>query len=302
MEKNIGEYCMLKFICYNWMPTIADHVLDLPESFYKSAGTGRMHNVDQFNPYMVQDNDLIFVKTDFIVNGYFRKNFLDKIYKRFNLITGVSSYHLGRDGGEIYKDILGHPNLNKWFCTNPPVEHNNKIIPLPIGFQEPDRPGGDPILLNRVYQNRISFEEKEDKIYLPYHTPTTNPHRQELVNYLKTLPFVVCQEQKQDLEEYYESMNKYKFVIGLEGSGPDIHRNYETLLVGSVPINKRNIIERVFKQHCVKGVFLDAWKDLTEKEFKKNLKMEYNLSKVDDFLKIKNHITYIRSQIDAGTN
>ena len=37
---------------------------------------------------------------------------LDKLYKKFNIISGVSSYHLGRDDGGSYKHILEHPNLD----------------------------------------------------------------------------------------------------------------------------------------------------------------------------------------------
>ena len=59
----------LTFICYNWMPCVADHVLDLQESFYRSAGVSRLHSSDTFDPSKVQDGDLIFVKTDFIFNG-----------------------------------------------------------------------------------------------------------------------------------------------------------------------------------------------------------------------------------------
>lgn len=284
------------------MPTIADHVLDLPESFYRSAGTSRMHNVNHFNPYMVKDDDIIFVKTDFIVNGYFQNNILDKIFKKFNLITGISSYHLGRDGGDIYKKILEHPNLNKWFCTNPPTLFNEKIIPIPIGFQEPDRPGGNQDLLKKICENRIPFSQKLDRIFLPYHTPQTNPVRQELFHYLKSLPFVDAQSDKQTLEDYYKTMNQYKFVIGLEGSGPDIHRNYETMLVGSIPINKKNVIKNVFDQHNVKAIFLEDWRQLDELMFKNMLDMEYNLSDMNRFLNLKTHISYIKERIHARSN
>ena len=51
------------------MPCVADHVLDLQESFYRSAGVSRLHSSDTFDPSKVQDGDLIFVKTDFIFNG-----------------------------------------------------------------------------------------------------------------------------------------------------------------------------------------------------------------------------------------
>lgn len=279
------------------MPTISDHVLDMTEKFYNSAGTSRLHNVDSFNPYAVKDNDLIFVKTDYIVNGVFASNFLDKIHKRFNLITGVSSYHIGRNGGDSYKHILNHPNLNKWICTNPPVEKSNKIIPIPIGFQEPDRPGGNQEMLLEVFKNRTPFEHKEDKIFLPYHTPSTNPDRQRHFDYLKKLPFVISQDKKQNLKEYYDSLDKYKFTIGLEGSGPDIHRNYETLLVGSIPINIKNVIKTVFDHYDADAVFLKSWDELNYEKFQEMLKSGYNFEKNDEFLTIEQKIQNIKQSI-----
>jgi len=287
----------VKLICYNWMPTIADHVLDMPEQMYNNVGTSRQHEIDTFNPYSVKDGDLIFVKTDFIVNGTFEKLYLDKILKRFSLITGVSSYHLGRDGGDSYKRILNHPSLIKWICTNPPSEKSDKIIPIPIGFQEPDRPGGSQEMLLEILRNRTPFEKKENKIFLPYHTPSTNPVRQKHFDYLKKLPFVVSQEKKQDLKEYYKSLNKYKFTIGLEGSGPDIHRNYETLLVGSIPINIKNVIKTVFEYYEADAVFLKDWSELDEEMFEKILNNSYNKEKNNDFLMIEQKIKNIKRAI-----
>jgi len=276
---------------------MADHAMDAPEEFYKQAGTSRLHSHDRFNPYTVKDNDIIFVKTDFIVDGTFERMFLDKIYKTFNLITGVSSYHIGRDGGDRYKNILSYPNLNKWICTNPPSAENKKIIPIPIGFEEPDRPAGNQEFLHRMHKDRSRFEDKKDMILLPYHTVDTNPNRNALVERLGSLPFVHVQKEKQSFEDYFNLLNQYKFVIGLEGSGPDIHRNYEAILVGSIPINKKNVIERVFSLHSASAVFLESWLDLTQDKFEKMLNVKYNFTGNDRFLKLENHISLIKGLI-----
>ena len=117
------------------------------------------------------------------------------------------------------------------------------------------------------------------------------------MEFLKSLPFVHVQEEKQGIREYFEVLDKYKFVIGLEGSGPDIHRNYETMLVGSIPINIKNVIENVFDFHSADAVFLDSWENLDENMFKKLLGMEYNIRNNDEFLKLENHISLIRGLI-----
>ena len=38
----------LKFINYNWMPTVADHILDFDESFYRNIGISRLHEKKDF--------------------------------------------------------------------------------------------------------------------------------------------------------------------------------------------------------------------------------------------------------------
>lgn len=289
-----GDKVAVELICYNWMPTIADHVLDLPEAFYTQAGTSRLHNAATLDPYSVKDGDLVFVKTDFIVDGTFEKIFLDKIFNRFNLITGVSSFHIGRDGGDIYRKILEHPFLNKWICTNPPNINSDKIIPIPIGFEEPDRPGGNQEFLQRIKENRTPFAEKLEKVFLPYHNFSTNSERKSLYDFLKGLPFVVAQEEKQELEEYFQTMDKYKFIIGIEGSGPDIHRNYEAMLVGSIPIGIKNAVEGIFKFHNASAVFLSSWKELDDKKFQDLLENKFDIDANDEFLKLENHISLIK--------
>tara|TARA_R100000664_G_C2752182_1_gene139482 strand:- start:585 stop:1454 length:870 start_codon:yes stop_codon:yes gene_type:complete len=285
------------FINYNWMPLAADHVIDLSDDFYHSNGVTRLHSQNTFDPLHVKNNDIIFVKTDFIVNGFFVDKILDKIYNRFNLITGVSSYHLGRDGGDSYLKILNHPALNKWFCTNPPNIENSKIIPLPIGFEEKERAGGNQETIRNAHKNKTPFSEKINKILLPHHTLGTNPERAKLYSFLKDLPFVDTQEEKLPFDQYLELANKYKFVICLEGSGPDVHRNYETLLVGSVPINKKNVIEKVFDYHKCCGIFVDEWKSLNQDKFDEISGSSYDFENVNKFLKVEYHMEHIRNSV-----
>jgi hypothetical protein len=279
------------------MPTIADHILDAPEAVYKNAGTSRLHDINEFNPYMVKDGELIFVKTDFIINGYFANHCLNKISNTFNLITGISDYQLGVGSSPGYKQILEHSNLNSWICTNPPNEYHHKIVPIPIGFQEPDRPGGNQKFLEDICVSQTGFGNKKDAIFLPYHNLSTNSYRQKLVEWLKTLPFVEVQEKKQTLNNYYRSLEQYKFVICLEGNGPDIHRNYETMLVGSIPINLRNTVRRVFDYHGVQAIFLDSWQELDNNLFNKLTKMVYDSENNNRFLKVENHISHIKDII-----
>ena len=213
---------------------------------------------------------------------------------KFTLITGGSSYHIGSNGDTSYREIIQSPNLIKWLCTNPPSGNRDKIIPLPIGFEERERVGGNQQLIHSHRLNRTPFQDKKEKILLPHHTFNTNPERKDLFVYLSKLPFVETQTEKLPWTDYMKLIDEYKFVLCLEGSGPDVHRNYECLLVDCVPINLKNPIHFLFEYHKLAGVFLGGWEDLRGDVFNQINSVKYNQENSDSFLKIKYHNNILR--------
>ena len=202
------------------------------------------------------------------------------------MVTGGSSYHVGSNRDISYQQIINNENLIAWFCTNPPDFPSEKVVPLPIGFEERERAGGDQKSILHHWNSSTKFLEKKNKILLPYHTFDTNPERQMLFERLSRLPFVDTQTEKKSWSDYMSLVDEYKFVICLEGSGPDVHRNYECLLVRSVPINIKNTIEKLFTYHSLPGIFIDSWSEL---KFENIEKLQYNFDNVEKFMKIKYH-------------
>lgn len=270
------------FISYNWTPTIAHHVLDASEEFYRSVGVGRLHNKNSINPMAVQSGDILCVKTDYIYDGTFQREILPFISNPFVLITGISSYCVSK--GFNISSILDSPMLIRWFCTNCPDINHPKLSALPIGFEEKERAGGSTEALSTAFKSSSLFAVKKSKILLPYHTSNTNPQRLSLVNAIGRHPFVEVQTSKLPFKDYLSLLDKYKFVICLEGSGPDVHRNYETLLVHSVPINIKNVIQPLFEAHDLPGLFLDSWSQLTDRFFSDILDEDFSFENSDCFL------------------
>jgi len=277
----------MKYICYNWFGTIANHCLDLSQEEYLKHGVSRLHNKD-LKPHNVKENDIVFVKTDFIYHGGFQKLVLPHISKKFTLISGVSSLDVTK-GHEILS-ILSNPFLKKWYCTNAPAYLSSKIIPIPIGFEEKERAGGNQKTIDFCYKNKRHFNDKKNKILLPYHTASTNPQRAELLDYLGSLDFVDVQKEKLSFEKYLNLLSEYKFVICLEGAGQDLHRFYETLLMGSIPVAADNCITGLFKHWGIPGVFVDQWNCIDKSIFEG----DYSFDNVDSFLKIDHYKSIIK--------
>lgn len=273
-------------ICYNWFGAIADHCLDFSDSEYVPIGVTKLHQ-KTLNPEKVKEGDIIFVKTDYVYHGAFQNNILPQISEPFILITGGSSYQVSQ--GHPIDSILTNPLVKKWYCTNAPIGISKKIIPLPIGFQERERKGGDQKLIKKLQREKTPFKNKENKVFLPYHTFGTNPQRQKLFKHLSSLPFVETQHDSLEWAEYMKALDRYKFTICLEGSGPDVHRNYETLLMNSVPINITNPIKALFDYHDLCGIFLNSWGELTQEYFKDLGEQNFKFENSDNFLNISYH-------------
>jgi hypothetical protein len=73
-----------------------------------------------------------------------------------------------------------------------------------------------------------------------------------------------------------------------------VHRNYECLLVNSIPINIENTIKHLFNYHKLPGIFLQDWDRL---DIKILCDQVYNFDNVDKFLKIKYHYGLLRGEV-----
>ena len=286
-------------ICYNWMPLIADHVIDFPPEFYRNWGVVSLNDREVFQPDEIKnlkENDIIFVKTDFIINGDFEKNWLNNIKTPFTLVTAVSSYQIGRDGEnpDAYKNILENKYLQNWFCTNPPNEEHDKIHALPIGFAEPSRLSSNQMVLKRLQRNRKPFEEKANVLFIPWHDQSTNPERHEIINKLKSKEFVHMMQGKLSIEPYMNLIGSYRFTICVQGSGNDTHRLYESLLMGCVPITIDCTVKRLFDEYNLPGYFVESWDEIDEEFYKRVSTQEHDFSNVEKFLSTKTHADKIK--------
>lgn len=213
----------------------------------------------------------IYVCTDALVN--FSQNFLPYITVDFVLVSGDSDvpineallHHPG------IRTLIEHKHLLAWFAQNLATKHP-KLQSLPIGLDYHtmwEHPGlwgisaVSPIaqensLLN-TYAASPEFNQRYLAGYCNWHFAIHRGDRQECHEKIdKTVSFFepTAVPRNSNWLRQAECM----FVVSPEGAGLDCHRTWESLLLGNIPIVKRNALSDLFNNLPV--FIVEEWQEV----------------------------------------
>lgn len=174
-------------------------------------------------------------------------------------------------------------NLIMWFAQNVCVD-NRKIKSIPIGLENSEW----FVHLNKKEKIKQKYFEKKNYKNILYvcHNIRTNPKE-------RSEPYEIFKEKKwvtleygvngNNFDNYLNNLHSHKFVLCPEGNGTDTHRTWETLYLGSIPIEKRNQNNKFYSDLPI--CFVDEWSEITEdflnNEYEKISRSEWNLEKLN---------------------
>jgi hypothetical protein len=229
-----------RHMSYNRLPLLANVVFDI-----NYAGTGVQPQHKYPSKSSVSHGDVVFIKTDML------RHVLDtRLFNRpITLVTGVSD--ISPNPADCDR-IINNPRIKKWIGCNITVSHP-KIIKMPIGVGEPERPNGNHETLLRLHTERIPWSDKADSVCIPHHSNTYAGRHLEA-----TLP-------KLDYEEYMRAISRHKFVVCQRGNGLDTHRVCEVLLMGSVPVLEHSGLDDMYDKWTV--LIVDSFSSINTSEF-----------------------------------
>lgn len=214
----------------------------------------------------------IYVCTDALENFAIHK--LAFLNHPFVLVTGDSDTPITGElleASHIQK-ILGHENLIAWFAQNCLIDHP-KISRLPIGldyhtmWEHPGHWGlkkqssvAQEHALLTIFRQSLPFQNRLMGGYCNWHFAINRGDRLE------------CKEKIEPSVSYFEPhpisrmatwqrQSQLMFVVSPEGAGVDCHRTWEALLLGCIPVVKRNGIAPLFSNLPV--VVLEDWSEFT---------------------------------------
>ena len=171
---------------------------------------------------------------------------------------------------EAIKKVLDHPHLVNWYAQNMVADHP-KLHQMPIGMDYHtmwERPGTwglaqqSPFAQERVLINTLAqapdFSDRFFAGYCNWHFAIDRGDRQEC---LKKIDKAISLIEKNHLPRIssWKRQAECMFVISPEGAGIDCHRTWEAILLGCVPVVKKNKFSSLFNHLPV--VMLNDWSE-----------------------------------------
>ena len=230
------------------------------------------------NPYIAPEllenhrpGGAIYVCTDALQN--FAAHFLPRIQSQFVLVSGDSDTPVsdGLLADPTIAALLASENLSAWYAQNLVAQHP-KLHLLPIGmdyhtmWHSPGMWGitaVSPIAQENSLLNILAaspdFQLRYVTAYCNWHFAIGRGDRQECFDRVdKSVCFFETNAVPRNSTWLRQS--ECMFVVSPEGAGMDCHRTWEAILLGCVPILKRNAMSALFADLPV--MVVEDWREV----------------------------------------
>lgn len=215
----------------------------------------------------------------------FRNDVLPYVKTPFVLVTGDSDIPPEHVLGEKnITELLENSLVKKWFAQNTDFDHP-KMVQMPIGLDYHTLaanvsanmpPGKQEEALLQVREDSDKFKDRNEVIFSDKFR-MSHQSRQKIWSKLEKQidPNVLFIHQNHiERTGMWKEMSKHKFIVSPRGRGPDTHRVWEVLALGSVPLVSNQPHTKLLKDHGLPHIELsDAeWGNLNSEEVKEKMR------------------------------
>lgn len=152
------------------------------------------------------------------------------------------------------------PNVKRWYSNNV-AAHHPRIIPIPIGLRTSSE--GEVTLRKTMDRGRLS---QRNLVYMNFWRRlrrTPNP-RKGIYEMFGGKSWVTTEGgfEHVAMDHFYEQMISHPYILSPPGAGPDCHRHWESILLGSIPIVlKSPAMKILYGLPCLQ---VNHWGEVTE--------------------------------------
>lgn len=225
---------------------------------------------------MLHDGDIIYTHTMYALQLLL---LMQNTARRYILIThnadtSITDEHI----------LLMDKNLIRWYAQNVDCVHD-KIQAIPIGLENERWFRG----LQKKERMLVKMQQRrqfKNLLYLNCNVITNPVKRTPLYNLFANKKWVTARHGRNgsNFNEYLDDIYNHWFVLCPEGNGIDTHRTWETLYMGSIPIERRNRNNKFFCDLPI--CFVDDWSEITP-EF-----LEYEYARINALRCDKQMLTF----------
>jgi len=173
-------------------------------------------------------------------------------------------------------------NVVHWFSQNVCIK-DPRLSSLPIGLEN-KRWHQEVQKKNRMLAKVKTAKRLKNLVYVNHNISTNPAERTPPYDVLKGKPFATTTYgyNPQNFDVYIDEVYNHKFVVSPPGNGVDTHRKWETLYLGSIPIEKRCPNNTFYEDLPI--CFVDSWDQVTESflnsEYERIIHNKWNLDKL----------------------
>lgn len=205
-----------------------------------------------FAPESVKTADIIFVRD---IERFFREMH-PRITVPYIILTHGERLEAVK---EQHLSYLQDDLIIAWFAIHPCKKTHPKLFPIPLGILQKPWIYKKGAQLNAMFL-KLRETPKDYLLYLNF-ADSKKPERQRLKVRFQDEKFCKNGERK-PFKSYLQEMARCKFVLSPAGLAPDCYRNWEALLVGSIPVVKRSQLDPLFEGLPV--LIVDTWEAITQ--------------------------------------
>jgi len=152
-------------------------------------------------------------------------------------------------------------NVRMWFSNNV-VTYNPRVTAVPIGIRT--SPKGEELLRKAIDRGRLP---ERNLVYMNFWRKIPRPRnpRRGLYEMFGETPWITVEGgfDHVPMEYFYEQISSHPYILSPAGAGPDCHRHWESIILGSIPIVLKSSATKVLDGlPCLQ---VNVWSDVTEK-------------------------------------
>ena len=183
-------------------------------------------------------------------------------------------------------------NLKKWYAQNVKYD-SDLIVPIPIGLENSYN-FPEQHKIKKLFFIRNTKKQIKNLVYLNFNIQNNPKERQPIYDMLKNKKHITVEYGRNGFgyDNYLLNLYNHCFMICPEGNGIGVHQPWESLYIGTIPIQKKTINNKAWRD--LPFCWVDSWEQVADEEF---LKKEYNRITTQKFNLEKLTFNYWKNKI-----